>query len=153
MFELRMATLADVPLLAQMNAQLNLDIHSPNTMSLEALEERMLGWLSADREAVMVIREERCIGYLLYRRGVDEYYPYGEHISVRQYFIEASSRRLGLGKLAFQRIVKEILSPDTPLLLEVLHSSPESLEFWHKLGFHTYFTTLRRDSGNGARPD
>ncbi|GAB5493769.1 MAG: hypothetical protein Phog2KO_39840 [Phototrophicaceae bacterium] len=141
---LRPATLEDVPILAEMNQQLIIDEGSPNPMDLAELKQRMVKWLSADRDAVIVERGEEIIGYMLFWRMADEFYPYKDSIYIRQFFIQPSFRRRGIGQVAFDRIIDEFLDEGAALTLDVLESNPEGKAFWAKLGFLEYHTTMRR---------
>ena len=82
---LRPATLDDVTILAEMNQQLVLDEGSRNPMALEQLKERMYRWLTGDRDAVIVERRDETIGYMLFWRVADEYYPYKDSIYILLY--------------------------------------------------------------------
>ena len=141
---LRPATLEDVTILAEMNQQLIIDEGSPNLMDLAELQERLTQWLSAERDAVIVERGEDVIGYMLFWRMTDEFYPYRDSIYIRQFFIQPSFRRRGIGQVAFDRIIDEFLDKDVALTLDVLQSNPEGKAFWAKLGFVEYHTTMRR---------
>lgn len=142
---LRPATKDDAAILADMNQQLILDEGSSNGMSLEDLEQRMTKWLSANREGVIVERGDDIIGYMLFWRVEDEFYPYKDSIYIRQFFIQPSFRRRGIGQVAFDRIVEEFVDEGVALTLDVLESNPEGKAFWAKLGFVEYHTTMRRD--------
>lgn len=142
---LRPATLGDVAILAEMNQQLIIDEGNFNTMSLEELEQRMVKWLSAGREGVIVERNDDVIGYMLFWRVEDEFYPYKDSIYIRQFFIQPSFRRRGIGQIAFDRIIAEFIDDGVALTLDVLESNPEGKAFWAKLGFVEYHTTMRRD--------
>ncbi|MEO1290241.1 MAG: GNAT family N-acetyltransferase [Chloroflexota bacterium] len=148
--ELRQATLEDVSMLAEMNQQLIIDQGSPNVMDFEALKHRMMQWLADGREAVIVEREHQVIGYLLYRRVEDEYYPYQDSFYIRQFFILPSFRRRGIGQIAFDQIVSEYFEPDVALMLDVLETNPEAKAFWSKMGFEEYHTTMRRSVSETA---
>lgn len=142
---LRLATLDDVAILAEMNQQLIIDEGNFNTMSSEELEQRMVKWLSAGREGVIVERNDDVIGYMLFWRVEDEFYPYKDSIYIRQFFIQPSFRRRGIGQIAFDRIIAEFVDDGVALTLDVLESNPEGKAFWAKLGFVEYHTTMRRD--------
>jgi len=142
---LRSASLEDVRILAEMNQQLIIDENSANDMSLTQLERRMTGWLSTNRQAVIVERGGELIGYLLYRHNMDEYYPYKNSIYVRQYFILPSYRRRGIGQSVFEMIVTEYFPEGFAIMLDVLESNPEGKAFWAKLGFEVYHITMRRN--------
>ena len=142
---LRPATLGDVAILAEMNQQLIIDEGNFNTMSSEELEQRMAKWLSSGREGVIVERNDDVIGYMLFWRVEDEFYPYKDSIYIRQFFIQPSFRRRGIGQIAFDRIIEEFIDDGVALTLDVLESNPEGKAFWAKLGFVEYHTTMRRD--------
>lgn len=141
---LRPATLDDVIILAEMNQQLIIDEGSHNQMTFEQLKERMYRWLTGERDAVIVERKDRVIGYMLYTRVADEYFPYKDSIYIRQFFIEPSFRRRGIGQIAFERIVTDVFDENVALTLDVLESNPEGKAFWSKMGFAVYHTTMRR---------
>jgi ribosomal protein S18 acetylase RimI-like enzyme len=132
-------------MLTEMNQQLIIDEGSKNTMSVLELEERMRNWLQTGREAVIVQRDQETIGYMLFWYSTDEYYPYQNSINVRQFFIQPSYRRRGIGQQAFDQIVNEYFAAGSAIMLDVLESNPEGKEFWQKLGFSTYCVTMRRD--------
>jgi len=142
---LRPATLDDVTILAEMNQQLVLDEGSRNPMALEQLKERMYRWLTGDRDAVIVERRDETIGYMLFWRVADEYYPYKDSIYIRQFFIQPSFRRRGIGQIAFELIVSDVFDENVALSLDVLESNPEGKAFWSKMGFEVYHTTMRRE--------
>lgn len=146
--ELLPASPSDAPLLARMNRQLIIDEHSRNRMSEDELETRMRDWLERDMRAVLIRYRHEVIGYLLYRRMnvENEYGPNEQVVYVRQFYIERSYRRRGIGQMAFEQITNEYFPSHVTLTLDVLESNPEAKAFWHKLGFETYCTTMRRDS-------
>jgi len=142
---LRAATLDDVSMLAMMNQQLIVDEGSQNEMTLDELKTRMFTWLSGDRDAVIVERDEDVIGYMLFWHHADEYYPYKDSFYIRQFFIEPRYRRRGIGQVAFNLIVKHHFADSAAITLDVLQSNPEGKAFWEKLGFYEYHTTMRRE--------
>lgn len=142
--QLRTATLDDCVLLAEMNAQLILDENSQNTMTHAQLADRMHAWLSGTREAIVVQRGSEPIGYMIFWRRNDEYYPYQDSIYIRQFFIQPSYRRRGIGQVVFDRIVNMYFPEEAAITLDVLESNGEAKAFWEKLGFNDYHTTMRR---------
>lgn len=142
--QLRSATLDDVAILAEMNQQLIIDEGGMNSMSLDELHDRMTTWLSSDRNAVIVEYRDNIIGYLLYWRADDEFYPYQDSFYIRQFFIQPSYRRRGIGQIAFNRIIADYFDSKVALTLDVLESNPEGKAFWSKMGFVEYHTTMRR---------
>lgn len=145
---LRHATLDDVAILADMNQQLIIDESSPNPMNLEELKSRMVKWLSSDRDAIIVERGDDIIGYMMFWRMDDEFYPYKDSIYIRQFFILPSFRRRGIGQVAFDRIIEQFIDKDVALTLDVLETNPEGKAFWEKLGFVEYHTTMRRNQSS-----
>jgi ribosomal protein S18 acetylase RimI-like enzyme len=144
--DFRPATLEDVPLLAEMNQQLIIDEGSRNSMNGDELQGRMRRWLEGDYRAVLIFKEADMVGYLLYRVSVDEYFPYQASIYVRQFFIKRTYRRRGIGQVAFESLAKSYFPPDSAITLDVLETNSEAKQFWLKLGFDVYCTTLRRES-------
>ncbi|MEO0596612.1 MAG: GNAT family N-acetyltransferase, partial [Chloroflexota bacterium] len=97
-------------------------------------------------EAIVVQRGTEVIGYMIFLRRNDEYYPYRDSIYIRQFFIQPSYRRRGIGQVVFDRIVNGYFPNDVALTLDVLESNNEAKAFWEKLGFSDYHTTMRRAS-------
>src|SRR5262245_52089428 len=91
----RFATLADCPLLAELNHQLISDEGHRNRMTVAELEERMRGWLSGEAEYRAVLFEERgeIIAYALFREEPEQIY-------LRQLFVVPQRRRQGNGRKA-----------------------------------------------------
>ncbi|MCU0512861.1 MAG: GNAT family N-acetyltransferase [Anaerolineae bacterium] len=142
--DFRLATVDDAPLLAHMNQQLIVDEASRNPMTLAQLEERMARWLAGEYQAVLFFKEGQVVGYLLFRPSRDEYYPYQPNMYIRQFFIERSFRRRGIGQVAFEMAAARVFPPHSTLALDVLETNPEARQFWLKLGFEVYATALRR---------
>src|SRR6266480_409607 len=63
----RLARLADVPLLAQMNHQLIRDEGHENPMTLPELGARMKRWLQSECRGVLFEHERNVVAYALYR--------------------------------------------------------------------------------------
>jgi hypothetical protein len=70
----RPATLADCPLLAQLNHQLIHDEGHRNQMTIPELEERMRGWLSGEYRATIFEHEGEVVAYTLFREQPEEIY-------------------------------------------------------------------------------
>lgn len=142
------ASLEHVDVLAHMNAQLIIDEHSPNTMTETELADRMRRWLTGgDYKAILILNmQDEIIGYLIYFLSKDAYYPYQETVHVRQFFIKRNYRRRGIGQATFERIVEDYFPPGVPITLDVLESNPEGREFWFKIGFEVYHTTMKRQT-------
>jgi ribosomal protein S18 acetylase RimI-like enzyme len=142
---LRLATPDDVAILAEMNKQLIIDERSRNQMTHEELENRFRTWFDDGRTAILVTRGAEIIGYLLYYAYDEEYFPYKTSVYIRQFFIQPSYRRRGIGQNVFERIAEEFFPEDYSLMLDVREANPDAKAFWLKLGFTVHYTTLRRD--------
>jgi GNAT superfamily N-acetyltransferase len=140
----RPATLADVDILADWNKQLIVDEGSRNPMNLQQLKDRMIGLLNGDWSVVIVSVNHEEIGYMLYKRGKDDYFPEQSTVYVRQFFIHRNTRSRGIGETAFNFIVEKHFPKGSDISLEVLESNPRGRRFWEKIGFLTYCTTMKR---------
>ena len=139
---LRMATIADVPLLASMNKRLIVDEQSPNPMSVAELEERLTGWLTADWQAALIQQNEQTVGYILSQIQRDEYVPSQTSLYVRQFFIEREYRRRGIGQKSFGQFLGQHAGGTSSVVLDVLESNIPARGFWEALGFRPYCTTM-----------
>jgi ribosomal protein S18 acetylase RimI-like enzyme len=135
----RRATVADAPLLAEMNRQLIEDEGHRNAMSLLQLAERMTGWLEGEYVAILFERDGLPLAYVLYR---DE----GDAIYVRHVFVRREHRRSGIGRAAMQMVLDGLRSP-CRVRLEVLATNRRGLAFWQAMGFREYAITLEREGG------
>ena len=142
---LQMATIADARDLAEMNRMLIDDEGSANPMSVDALEQRMYKWLETGAyEAVLIYRNDEIVGYVLYREERDEYDIDQINIYVRQFFVKRAYRRRGIGKAAFELVVRSQFPPNATIILEVLSTNLQGRAFWEHIGFEPYFTVYRR---------
>lgn len=131
---LREATMADCPLLAQLNRQLIVDEGSDNPMDDQQLGTRMAGFLTSGYRAWLFVRGETVIGYALVQMQSDP--PY-----VRQFFVVASHRRQGHGRQAFAAL-HECVGGGV-IELDVLVWNEAGAAFWQALGFRPRFTRMR----------
>jgi hypothetical protein len=106
----RRATPADAGRLAALNWQLIRDEGHRNLMSVSQLEGRMTGWLAGEYEAFLFEDSGETLGYVLFRRDP-------EFVYVRQFFIRAGSRRLGVGRGAVEWLVELLAGVGLPGLL------------------------------------
>ncbi|MEM8561044.1 MAG: GNAT family N-acetyltransferase [Pseudomonadota bacterium] len=113
-----------------MNFQLIQDEGHRNAMHVSELEDRMSSWLSADYSAAIFEDGPQCLGYSLWR---DE----PQHIYIRQFFIQPSHRREGIGSSAMDVLRKEYWQ-GRRLRLEVLIDNTRAQAFWHSVGFSDY---------------
>lgn len=142
--ELRKATINDISALAEMNKQLIEDERSRNPLSVNQLQLRMQSWLDGSWSAIMIFKNDDLIGYLLYQHRTDEYYHDQHNIFVRQFFVQRTYRRRGIGREAFEQICQQFFPSNARVVLDVLASNPEALHFWEDIGFSPYATTLHR---------
>lgn len=148
--ELRKATINDIATLAEMNKELIEDEHSRNPLNVHQLTLRMQTWLDSNWSAVMIFKNSALIGYLLYQQRQDDNYMDERVIYVRQFFVQRTYRRRGIGREAFEQIVNEYFPSGTKIMLDVLATNPEALRFWEDLGFQQYSTALYRNATTDA---
>lgn len=146
--KLRKATINDITALAEMNKQLIRDERSRHSMNVNQLELRMQSWLDGDWSAIMIYKNNDLIGYLLYQQRSDDYDPDQRIIFVRQFFVQRTYRRRGIGREAFEAIAAQFFPSDAQVSLDVLSTNPEALHFWEDLGFSRYATILHRQAPN-----
>lgn len=145
MIEIRAATPGDIDVLAEMNRQMIEDEHNRNPMSPHMLAERMRGWLASDDWHLVVCLEEGSpVGYCAYRVRTDEYSPERPEVYVRHFFVVRACRRRGVGRTAFETLVRERFPSGARLVLDVLQTNPIGSRFWESLGFRPYCTTMQR---------
>jgi len=135
MLQFRRAVLADVPLLAEWNRQLIQDEGHRNRMTLSELEARMRGLLEGEYTAILFEQGGEPLAYALYRRDADSLY-------LRQFFVERSHRRQGVGRQAMTLLLREIWPPDARVTVEVLVHNRAAHAFWRSVGFRDYAVTL-----------
>lgn len=133
-----------MPFLAEMNRALIREEGSRNPMTLAELEERMRRWI-AEGWRVVVIElddEEEPVGYALCQERRDEYFPERPEIYVRHLFIAPQHRSRSVGTGAFGQLAEHFFPPGARVVLEVLETNPRGRQFWERLGFQSYCTTL-----------
>jgi GNAT superfamily N-acetyltransferase len=138
----RRATIADAPVLADMNWHLIRDEGHRNRMSKTELEARMTQWLEGEYEAFLFEEAEQTVGYALFRRDP-------EYVYLRQFFIRREDRRRGYGRAAMAWLCQHAWS-GVRVRLEVLVGNAVALSFWRSVGFRDYCLTLERDSDNAG---
>lgn len=133
----REATAQDVPSLAAMNRQLIEDEQHPRSihLTLPQLEERMRGFLTEGYGAVLFERDDRTVGYALFRDRQDSIY-------LRQFFVTRDCRRQGIGREAFDILRKCVWPTERRLTVEVLWSNRGAYRFWKAVGYHEYAVEL-----------
>ena len=146
MLRYRKATLADVPLLAELNHQLIHDEGHRNPMTAPELEERMRGWLTtAAYEAVVFEAESGVVAYALYRRRQEV------GIYLRHFFVVRERRRRGIGRAAIKILRDQVWPRDERLLVEVLWHNTPGIHFRKAVGFEAYSLALEILPGEGAK--
>lgn len=109
-------------------------------MTLPELTARMHVWLLGEHTAVIFSREERPVGYALYRNDEDSLY-------LRQFFIGRAHRRAGIGREAIRILREEIWPPRRRIRVDVLTTNIRGITFWRAIGFEDAVLTLERVSG------
>jgi GNAT superfamily N-acetyltransferase len=133
--EFRFATADDIPLLAQLNQQLQIDENHRSRMSLAELEPRMAGWMAGGYMAVIFERGGQTAGYALFRREPDHYY-------LKQFFVCREVRRKGIGRAAIQWLRRNAWTDLPRVCLDVLLANPGGIAFWRAIGFRDYALTM-----------
>jgi GNAT superfamily N-acetyltransferase len=132
----RSATAADLPLLAELNHQLNRDEGHRNPMTVAQLEQRMRGWLESGEYAAVVYSDQAgVVAYALYRESADEIY-------LRQLFVVRGRRREGIGRRALDILRTKIWPKNKRLTVEVLTANAGGAAFWRAAGFKDYCLQL-----------
>jgi GNAT superfamily N-acetyltransferase len=147
---IRAADLKDARVLARMNSRLVEDQGTVNTWSLAKYEQRFLDWLQAGTWQVDIILEDgQIIGYAVYQQRGDYYNPEQPVIYVRQYYIERTHRRRGLGRAAFQELIdRRFPTGYDAIELDVVATNPGGQQFWTKLGFAPYFIAMKKQNNS-----
>ncbi|MGE3317072.1 MAG: N-acetyltransferase family protein [Planctomycetaceae bacterium] len=131
----RIATVADGPLLAEMNQSLIRDEGHRNPMSLVELEVRMAGWITGEYTAVLVEDDGTAIGYALFHDGPEFSY-------LRQFYVRPEQRRQGIGRAAIDWLRENAWPSSKPVRLDVLIGNRPAIAFWRAVGFQDYCQTM-----------
>lgn len=124
----RLATEEDALLLAELNHQLDADERHRNPMTVDALAQRMRGWLSTEYRAVLFLREQHVVAYALYRE--DE----SGRVHLCQFLVARHLRRQGVGRDALRVLPAEVVATDKRFVLEVLTANAAARSFWREIG-------------------
>ena len=139
------ADISDVPALARMNQRLVEDQGSRNPFSIGEFEDRLREWLDGTEWQINIFRDSnQILGYSVHRVQQDNYFPGKEIIYLRQFYIERNLRDRGWGRLAFETLRKACFG-DRKMFLDVLETNPGGRQFWRKLGFDPYLTSMILD--------
>ena len=132
----RCATVADAVALGRLNHQLIRDEGHRNPMTVEALIERMRGWLADDGyEALLGFDGEELVAYVLWRDEPDCVY-------LRQIFVKREHRRQGVARHLMLSVFERW--PDKRLTVDVLAGNARALAFWRRMGYRDYAVMLER---------
>ena len=134
----RVATSADVPILARMNQQLIEAEGHRNPMDLTELETRMASMLGEDYTATLFEWESQIVAYGLWRDELDWVY-------LRQFFVTRDFRRRGFGAQAIRVLADEVWPAERRIRVDVLIGNRPALEFWRAVGFVDYLIKLEMD--------
>ena len=101
MLVFRIATQADVSLIASMNERLIRDEGHRSGLTQQSLEPRMSRWLAGGYRAGIFSVNGEPIGYALWK-------PKSNHVYLRQYYVEPAFRRKGYGKAGIQLLTNDV---------------------------------------------
>lgn len=140
---IRVATEADMPLLAEMNKHLFEDAGSQNPMSVAALMERLAAWhASKDWHVVVFMSGDMDVGYAVFSTRPDLYQPEIPFVYVRQFYIDRPWRRRGFGREAFALLARAHFPGRSKITIDTLATDPNATAFWAALGFAPYSMTM-----------
>jgi GNAT superfamily N-acetyltransferase len=131
----RLATIADSPLLAELNHQLIRDEGHRNPMTVPELEQRMRGWLANGYQAVIYEDAGEVVAYALY-------YEQSQQIYLRHLFVVRHRRRQGIGLQTVKILQTQIWPQGKRLTVDVLVANERGVAFWRAAGFKDYCMTL-----------
>ena len=143
MLVFRIATQADVSLLASMNERLIRDEGHRNGLTQQSLEPRMSRWLAGDYTAAILSLNRETIGYALWT-------PKSNHVHLRQYYVEPAFRRRGYGKAGIELLMNNLWGEFARVRLEVLVDNDVGLRFWKSIGFENYSVTMEFQMGDDS---
>jgi predicted acetyltransferase len=129
------ATLADCPVLAELNYQLIRDEGHRNAMTVPQLEQRMRDFLTGEYRAVIYEDGEEVVGYALFREQPEEIY-------LRQLFVVRHRRRKRIGLRAVEILRSQVWPKNKRLTVEVLVANQSAVAFWRAAGYRDHCLTL-----------
>ena len=136
---------AEVPLLAELNRQLDEDEPHPYPLPPTALDERMARWIETGEYEVLLFRRGKHVaGYTAWRmedRGV----------YVRHFFICRDQRRQGLGRAAMKLLCRDVFPKDAPIQTDAVIGNKGGIAFWHAIGFRDFGLSMELKAG--AEPE
>lgn len=140
---LKIASNADISLLAEMNQDLIIDEKSLNPMTYEELCLRMSELINSDWIAYILEVKQKVIGYVLFKNGNNPFDGSKTEVYIRQYFIRPEYRNQGYGRKGINLLREQIFRNESAIIIDVLESNPLGKSFWESIGFETYYTNMR----------
>lgn len=125
-------------MLAPLNAQLIRDEGHRNSMTIAQLEQRMVGWLRGEYQAVIFELASLVIGYALFRREP-------EHVYLQQLFVDAAHRRRGVARAALRWLWRNAWADAPRIRIDVLVGNRDGQAFWRAVGFREYCVTMEME--------
>lgn len=146
--EYRFATLADVPLLTRMNLQLIEDEGHRNRSRPDSwLAERMRSFLAGGYQAVLFERDGQPIAYALYTEQTE----HGDSIYLRQFFVDRTLRRQGVGREMMRILREEIWPAKKRITVGVLSGNETAVSFYKATGFLPYAMEMELPAKRGEQ--
>jgi GNAT superfamily N-acetyltransferase len=136
----RLAGIADIPLLVELNQQLVEDEQHPTQFTAGQLTDFWRRWLGSDYQAVLFERDGLTAAYALYR--LDE----EGAIYLRHFFVCRPCRRQGVGREAMRQLREQVWPAGKRIVLEVLLENDRGLRFWRAVGFQDHALVLLYNS-------
>jgi GNAT superfamily N-acetyltransferase len=135
----RRATHNDVPMLARWEAQLAKEEDDGATQTLAEREARLRDWMASGQ----------CIVHVFERAQVSHgCVTWGSHgpreVFVREFFVEPSARRQGVGRAGVALMRAHVWPRDARVSLRVQIGNASALAFWRACGFSDYSVTLEQ---------
>ncbi|HKP26720.1 MAG TPA: GNAT family N-acetyltransferase [Dongiaceae bacterium] len=135
----------ELDLLVQLNRQLDEDEPHPHPLPLPALTARMARWVGEGEYDVLIFRSgDRLIGYAVWR--MEEFGSY-----LRHFFICRDQRGQGWGRIAVQRLCRDVFPKDRPVNLDAVVGNRSAIAFWHAVGFRDYSIGMELKAGEAPK--
>ncbi len=143
----RAATIADCPVLSQLNHELIRDEGHRNAMTIAQLNERISDWLTSGAYRAMVFEADgETVAYALFRETEAE-------IHLRQFFVARHRRREGIGRRAMRDLFVNVWPRNKRLTVSVLAKNGAGVAFWRSMGYTEYDLTLEIMPPAGPTPN
>ena len=146
MLTIKLATQADVSLLAAMNERLIRDEGHRSGLTQQLLKPQMSRWLAGDYRAAILSLNGEPVGYALWKHKSD-------HVHLRQYYVERAFRGKGYGKAGIKSLIDNVWGEFTLVRLDVLVENNAGLKFCKSIGFEDYYVTMKRHSRDSVLLD